>query len=149
MGADVRRNMKAAAAIATTATTVTPIAMGHVAFGSSWQSICAPTPQQGPLQAHHTRPMATTLSPITDHHTTFMWLDRSGLAARWYYFFLGAAFLVAGLRAAGFLAGARRAGFLAGPLARLSASSSTARSGVSVSTVSPRGIVTLVVPSVM
>lgn len=69
--------------------------------------------------------------------------------ADWAYFFFGAAFLAAGLRAAGFFAGARRAGFFAGPLARLSARSSTARSGVSDSTVSPRGIVTFVVPSVM
>ena len=52
-------------------------------------------------------------------------------------------FFAAGLRAA-----VRRAGFFAGPFARLSARSSAAFSGVIDSSVSPRGIVTLVTPSV-
>src|SRR5690606_26825228 len=69
-------------------------------------------------------------------------------------FFLGAAFFAAGFFvvvaffAGAFFAGAFLAGFLAGPLARLSASSCTARSKSTSSTVSPRGMVALVTPSV-
>src|SRR5690606_27999509 len=62
--------------------------------------------------------------------------------------FLAAGFLAAGFLAAGFFAGAFLAGFFAGPFARLSARSCTARSKSTSSTVSPRGIVAFVVPSV-
>src|SRR5690606_18902087 len=64
-------------------------------------------------------------------------------------FFLGAAFFaVVAFFACAFFAGAFLAGFFAGPLARLSASSCTARSKSISSTVSPRGMVALVTPSV-